>query len=319
MTDSAPFALVEAVPLAHALAIGVARREAVRALVVKGPSASLHGLRPERLSADADVLISPDGFAAYIGALGRCGWHERPIGDAPGPKASHSIALIHDGWPCDIDAHVQFPGFLAPVQAVFDELWSRREPLILAGLEVDTVDRAGAFLVAALHALRTPAQTARHEAEVRGLVSRVIPALDAAARADIVALAIATGAIDTARPVLARLGTSLPAPMPHGRDAALDAWRARVGGRGEMLAQWLPIVSRARWRDRPGLVARMIWPTDASFRKSHPETPLGRAASVRGRLVRVGRGFRATPRVLWGRILARSGVTDGSLLNEDPR
>ncbi|WP_062296268.1 nucleotidyltransferase family protein [Demequina maris] len=317
MTDGVALLVADAVPIAHALAIDVARRAGVRALVVKGPSASLHGLRPERLSADADVLISPDGFEEYLQALGRCGWYERPTAEGPGPKASHSITLIHDGWPCDIDAHVQFPGFLAPAQAVFDELWTRREPLVLAGIELDTVDRAGAFLVAALHALRTPAQTARHEAEVRGLVSRVIPSTDAATRADVVALALDVGAIDTARPVLARLDVSLPEPTPHGRDAALDAWRARVGGRGEILAQWFPIVSRTRWRDRPALVARMVWPTDASFRKSHPETPPGRVAAARGRLMRVGRGFRAAPRVLWGRVLARRGVTDDSLLNED--
>ncbi|WP_062318484.1 nucleotidyltransferase family protein [Demequina maris] len=319
MTDGVALQVIDAVPLAHVLAIDVARRAGVRALVVKGPSASLHGLRPERLSADADVLISPDGFEKYLAALGRSGWYERPTAEGPGPKALHSVTSIHDGWPCDIDAHVHFPGFLAPAQAVFDELWSRREPLMLAGVELDTVDRAGAFLVAALHALRTPAQTARHEREMRGLVGRVIPSIDAAARADVVALAIATGAIDTARPVLARLDLPLPEPTPHGRDAALDAWRARVGARGETLAQWFPIVSRARWRDRPALVARMIWPTDASFRMSHPETPPGRLAADRGRWARVGRGLRAAPRVLRGRALAKRGVTDDSLLHGVPR
>ncbi|WP_062292731.1 nucleotidyltransferase family protein [Demequina phytophila] len=316
---NAALAIADAVPLAHALAVDVARRAGIRALVIKGPSAAAHGLRAERVSADADVMVSPDGFDAYVDALRGCGWHERPAGDGMGPTAIHSVTLIHDGWPCDIDAHVQFPGFLAAPQHVFDELWQRRQPLALADVEVDMVDRSGAILIAALHALRTPSQTPRHVAEIRRLVDEVLPRLNDIARADVVALAITGGAADTARPVLDRLCVALPPVTPHGADPALDAWRARVGGRGETTAQWLVLISRANWRAKPGMVVRMMWPRESEFRRVHPEVPAGRGAAIRGRWARIVRGVRATPRALWGRVLARRGVTDASILDGDPR
>ncbi|WP_062521693.1 nucleotidyltransferase family protein [Demequina silvatica] len=317
---NAALATADAVPLAHALAVEVARRAGIRVLVIKGPSAAAHGLRAERVSADADVMVSPDGFGTYVEALQRYGWHERPAGDGIGPKAIHSVTLIHDAWPCDIDAHVQFPGFLAQQQQqVFDELWSRRQPLTLAGVEIDMVDRSGAILIAALHALRTPAQTPRHAAEIRRLVDEVLPGLDDHDRADVVALAIAAGAADTARPVLERLGVDLPTATPYGADPALDAWRARVGGRGETTAQWMILIGRTRWRAKPGMVARMIWPREAEFRRVHPEVPPGRGSAIHGRWARIVRGLRAAPRALWGRVLARRGVTDASILDGDLR
>ncbi|WP_062311212.1 hypothetical protein [Demequina rhizosphaerae] len=304
----------DAVPSAHALAIAVARRTGVRALLIKGPTAHAHGLRAARVSADADVLIAPDEAVAYLAALERCGWKERPSTAAHGPTADHSFTLIHAGWPCDIDVHTRFPGFLESSAVTFESLWRRREALVLAGVEADMVDRASAILIAALHALRTPAQTSRHADEIRLLAEGVLPELSRAEQDDLVALARATGAVDTARPLLERLDAMLPPPARHGEIPALDAWRSRVGGRGETLAQWMPVLGRAAWRDRLGLAMRMIWPSDAQFRTMHPETEPSLAASVRGRWARIGRGLRAAPRVVWGRVMARRGVTDGSLL-----
>ncbi|WP_062530193.1 nucleotidyltransferase family protein [Demequina rhizosphaerae] len=308
--------VVESVPLAHALAGEVARRSGVRALVVKGPAADAHGLRAPRVSSDADVLVPPDGAGSYLRALDACGWRERPTSDAVGPTSAHSVTLIHPEWPCDIDAHVRFPGFLVDPQVVFDELWRRRQPLDVAGRKLDMVDRSGAILIAALHALRTPAQTPRHGDEIRRLVEVVLPQLTRAERDDLVALAAATGAIDTARPVLAHLGVELPPATPHGADRALDAWRARVGGRGESVAQWLIVLEGVGWRRLPGAIVRMLWPTEAEFRRVHPEADPGCGAAIRGRWARIGRGLLAAPRALWGRVLALRGVTDDSLLGK---
>ncbi|WP_062462180.1 nucleotidyltransferase family protein [Demequina soli] len=318
MTDAA-LPIDAAVPLAHALAVDVARRTGVRALIIKGPTAAAHCLRPERVSADVDVWVEPVGLDAYLAALEDCGWAERPYGGGFGPKAEHSVTVIHPQWPCDIDVHHLFPGFLAPTADVFDALWARREQLALAGVEVDMVDRSSAILIAALHALRTPAQTPRHAQEIRRLAAEVLPALDHQQRADLVLLATATGAIDTARPVLEQLGVPLAAVTPHGESAALDAWRARVGGRGAIVAQWIPLLVAARWYERPTMLARMIWPTERQFRAIHPETPPGSAAALRGRWSRIGRGLRTVPRALRGRALARRGITDASILTEEAR
>ncbi|WP_062527370.1 nucleotidyltransferase family protein [Demequina rhizosphaerae] len=314
---SARLAARDAVQLAHVLAVEVAREAGVRALVIKGPTASAHGLRPDRASADADVLIAPGDEEAYLRALVRCGWRERAPGASPDPDFAHSATVLHPQWPCDIDVHRTYPGFIAPPVDVFEALWRRRTVLVIAGREVDAVDRNAAILIGALHALRSAPASPRHGKEIRRLADEVVPALGGSEQADLVALASAIGAVDSARPVLERVSAPLPPPRAHGEDAALDEWRSRVGGHGGMLAQWIPRLARASRRDRMKLLRRVVWPSEEEFRRTHPATAQGRRAAVLGRLARVGRGVRATPRALWGAILARRGVTDASVLRDD--
>ena len=153
----------EAVPLAHALVARLAELEGVRILFIKGPTAVALGARPPRPSTDVDVLCEPGGLEKLGPALERCGWRRRV------PKSSvhelehaskylfeHSVHYIHDEWPCDLDIHFNFPGFLAPDDVVFEELWRRHTTVEVANWPVPCADLLGQAAIVALHALRDP-------------------------------------------------------------------------------------------------------------------------------------------------------------------
>jgi len=284
---------------------------------VKGLVTSHHGLRPERVSADADVWVDPEHLDAYLNALSDVGWHEREASRAAHELIEHSVTLIHPEWPCDLDVHQSFPGFLRSREEVFEVLWERREKLEIAGHITAIPDRTSAILITALHAMRSPHQTPRHGAELRGLVRDVIPALSSESQQDLLGLATQLNAVDTARPVLAHVGLDLPAPVAAGSDSALDAWRQRTAGGEGRTTQFVLHIRSTPWRERPREVFRAIWPTEADFRVEHYTVPPGYWHGVAGRLKRIAWGIRQLPGVLRGRRLARQGITDDSLLHED--
>lgn len=156
MTDETALTLDAAGGLAHALVAHVALESGIRALSVKGSFAADFGLRDRRVSADADILVDPAKIEQICMQLGRRGWHTRAGRRPPTFIDMHSVTLIHDAWPCDLDVHRYFPGFLAPPQVVFDLLWQGREIHRAAGVEVATPSRAGMAAIVALHAVRTP-------------------------------------------------------------------------------------------------------------------------------------------------------------------
>lgn len=229
---------------------------------------------------------------------------------------THSVTLINDEWPCDIDLHLDFPGFLGNVADVFDALWARRESLPQAGVDVPILDLTGAILVASLHALRTPVQTPRHGREIRTLARSVIPGLSHEQRQALLELARATGAMDTARPVLELLGQELPTPTAPGESHELDVWRARVASGGEHAGQLMEMVSSSTWSDKPRLLRMAIWPSRRDFLLLHPEVADEFGAVFRGRVARLGRGFAAMPAVIQGHRFARRASTKTDLFEE---
>jgi len=301
---------------AHALCAVRSTSALVRLLSVKGDSALFYGLRPPRTTADADVLVEPSRAKSFAEALALCGWGPRPASESASAVVTHSVALIHPDWPCDIDVHWTFPGFLGDPGYVFDVLWERRQTMTQAGVEVFIPDRAGAVLISALHSLRTPVQTPRHAEEFRMLVN-VCAELSEAERRDIVDLAIQTTAVDTARPFLETLGVPLPDPTPSGVNPALDEWRARVAADGVVGAQALIAARRLAWYRRPAAMWHIIWPSERDFRIDHPEVAPGRGPLLRARFARFGRGIRQIPAILRGRRQARRGITETSMLDGD--
>lgn len=113
----------EAIPLAQLLTTEAAKRVGARCLLIKGATLDWHGLRPPRIPADVDLLVAPDEVEPFIDQLEEWGWYVRlgPFTDYPFPH--HAVTLIHDQWPCDIDVHRRFPGFLRDPADVFDVLW----------------------------------------------------------------------------------------------------------------------------------------------------------------------------------------------------
>lgn len=195
----------EAIRLAYALAAKAAELTGVRVLAIKGIVASHHGLRAERTAADVDVLIETDGFAAFTRQRQEWGWRSRYGGLEDFPVAGHSVTYLHEQWPCDIDAHRRYLGFLAPAPQVFDALWERRQPLSLADRLVPIADWASSVAIMALHSVRSAPANPRHADELRHLID-LSPTWTRQQRNELAALARATGCVQSLDVAWRRLG-----------------------------------------------------------------------------------------------------------------
>lgn len=285
----------EAVELSHAWVSGLAAAHGIRALIIKGPTLARQGLREERASADTDVLIEPERFAEFCDLVGAAGWRERPSMLITEHTSPHSRTFVREGWPCDLDVHHRFPGFLADPEDVFDALWERRAVLDFAHQRCAVTDRAGSALILALHSVRSAQQQARHAAELDQL-TRV--ALTAHEKADVAALALATGSAATLEDVWPRLGVEIEAPAGDLASTQLREWRELVDAGGFGSYFWFRAFRHTRRREWPRLAWRAIWPTDHDLLIARPELPDAFWPKLRGRIARWGRGLRSLPRAV---------------------
>ncbi|MDN4477445.1 nucleotidyltransferase family protein [Demequina sp. SYSU T00039] len=291
--------------LTMAAADYLARRAGIRVLVIKGAAANFHGIRPARLSGDVDVLVEPLGYSVLCSALEAAGWYPRKVSSLEGVLVTHSTNFVHDSWPCDLDVHPSYPGLLAPEDEAFNALWDRREAMPVAGTSVHITDALGSVLVQALHSLRTLSESPRIVSEYEFLVSTVVPGLSPHDREEIVVLARRTGAVDTARPFFEASGIELPWGTLPSHDPLLDNWRERVESGGSRTSQVLQALRKMRWRDRPALLARALWPSRDDYRLDHPEASGNHGPMVWLRLVRLVRGVVDLPRAIRAMVLAR--------------
>lgn len=144
----------EAVPLGTAFLQELCRSNGIPALFLKGPAATILGVRPGQPSTDIDVLVRKIDMDKTVGLLGTLGWKLRGEGWEEF-YSSHSVTLFHSQWPCDIDIHYRFPGISSTARA-FDVLYSERQSVPLAGRDVDVPGPLGSVCFQALHALRNP-------------------------------------------------------------------------------------------------------------------------------------------------------------------
>ncbi|WP_367307534.1 nucleotidyltransferase family protein [Demequina lignilytica] len=214
--------------LATALAVHAAEEAGAPCLIIKGLVSDAHGLRPARVSADVDLLVSPGSQGKVREVLEKFGWSERPASAVARALISHSWTFSHPRWDVDIDLHWRFPGMLIDDNSAFNNLHARQVELEFAGRSIPCANRPSSILIGALHALRSPGQSPRHEREFLYLRDDVVPSLSAAEQEQLVALARDLGALDTVRPVLQGSPIELPSPTPWGVDPALDRWRERV-------------------------------------------------------------------------------------------
>lgn len=284
-------------PLGHAWAQRVADEIGVRILMIKGPVPALHGLRPRRVSGDVDVLVEPAGFDRFVSALEDAGWRERPATFASARFTLHSRSLIRDTWPCDIDVHSCFPGFLADPTVVFEALWARRVQVDLAHQSCDAPDRLGSALILALHCLRGGSTDRRYAAELDFLVDAFD--LTSSEEHELAALASRTGCEQTLRTVLTRMGVApdalrTDAGSDRDRAAALQEWERRVVAGGGAY-YWLAAFRRAGARERVVIAARALWPSDRDLLLNHPEISDALAPKLGARVRRYGRGLKSVP------------------------
>ncbi len=311
----APLLQQEAIHLAYALAVRAAEQVGVRVLAIKGLVASTHGLRAERTPADIDILIDPAGFTAVTDQLQAWGWRSRLGEFTDVISQHHSITYLHDQWPCDIDAHHHFPGFLHPSEDVFDALWERRELLPVAGHQVPMTDWAGSVAILALHSARSTPENPRHVSELRRLID-ASPTWTQQQRTDLATLAAATGSVQSLETVWQHLNIPVDPTTEHIDPHDLAEWRLKLDGRLPGPRVWLRYIRDGGPRHIITRLGTAIWPPEAMLRASH-QIPDTKTALLRVRLTRLARATRRIPRNLLA--MARGGTnvirnaTDGKV------
>nr|WP_211315617.1 glycosyltransferase [Rathayibacter caricis] len=265
----------------------------MRSISVKGPVLAEQKLRSPRTSTDADVLVDPDRVEELVEALKRRGWEERFVADVPRILDNHARTLSHSDWPCDIDVHHGFLGFLAPEREVFEALWERRRTMLIAGRPVTCADPVANTAMLALHCLRE-LHVPRNRAELEELAVAWSGERGDLDVEDLLGLAARTGSVETLSPFLSRIGVdSTLSPFDRAGFAAWTLHTASVeAGRA---AAWLAAIADARWRERPRLLAKAILPPAIEYRLEHPEIGPSRLDFTRAVLQRGVNGIRALP------------------------
>ncbi|GAA3203568.1 hypothetical protein [Microbacterium terregens] len=287
--------LDEAVDLGHAWMQALADVRGIRVLFIKGPALHRHGLRDERVSADVDLLVEPVRFAEFCQAVLEVGWTTRPGNFISHRTTLHSETFLREGWPCDLDVHGFFPGFLAPPADVFDALWARRVRMEFAHVECDVPDRVGGALILALHSLRGASIQARHADELEQL-TRVVLTEDE--RIQVADLALATGCAATLASVLPRLGVPVEAPVAELASRGLREWRERVDSGSHGAYFWMLALRRAPWWEKPAVLWRAFWPSGAELRVAHPEIDGTLRSAMRARWARWVHGVTSAPKAM---------------------
>jgi hypothetical protein len=245
-----------------------------------------------------DVLADRAGFVALCAALEGCGWQRRNadtgLRHAADLAFEHSAHFIHPQWPCDLDIHFSFPGFLAPEAEVFESLWATHTTVEVAGQQTTTPSAQGQALVVALHALRDPGRaTSKEDLAILGRAASGWPP---DALTQLAVLAVETGSSDSAGSFLVQVGAA--AATNDARYAArLADWRARQQGFGRS-TMWLVELRRSPWRDKPSTVLRALLPPREYLVGSHVSADLSRGRLMRLHLQRWGRGLASMPRAL---------------------
>lgn len=294
MPEPASIRLEEAVDLAHAWLQKTAEARGIRVLFIKGPALHRQGLRSPRVSGDVDVLVEPARFGEFCSHLVAGGWEQREsilLGEL---TTLHSKTYLREGWPCDIDVHIHYPGFLGDDADVFEALWARRTQIEFAHQACFVPNRVASVLILALHSLRGTAAQERHAVELRELLE---VDLTDAERTQLAHLAAATGSAETLQSVLSRLGANAPTPAGD-PSPALREWRERVDAGSVGAYQWIVAFRRTRGIAKLHILWRALWPSDHDLLLSHPELPDAFWPKLQGRVARWGRGLRSLPRAV---------------------
>lgn len=286
----------DATILAHALGAKVAEELSVRVLSIKGPAADHHALRAPRVSADADLLVDPAEFRAFCEALERRGWHERVARSTPSILELHSRTYIHPEWPCDIDVHDRFPGFFAPSEMVFQELWERREALTVGNVTIVIPSIAASAVIAALHALRNMSH-ARHRSEWAEVVEALKFRFTRSQQLDFLRLAEVGKARWVLRDAIDEMGFG---PSENDLDPNEDAiWTAnlRFGPDGGAVG-WIRAMKGGTLSDRALLLMRAVWVPRDFVPRNEEALRLSTTQVLRYQFDRWRRGARAVLKYL---------------------
>nr|WP_087134586.1 nucleotidyltransferase family protein [Micrococcus lylae] len=292
-THRAVLPLRDAVGLAAALAVESADRVGARALLLKGEAAMVQGLRPVGQPSDVDLLIEPQELAALEGELRRLGWRRRPEDDQLKVFPHHSVTLLHDDWPCDLDVHTRYPGIDPAASAdAFAHLWQSRETVEVAHWPVPVPRRPEHAVIIGLTALREPwdERCQRHR---QHLVQVLVQ--DPELRSHLLEAAEALSATSALLPLLQELGLGpVEADVPPPDREWLLYTHARVPATLRLVR-----LVEASGRERLRMLADALAPSRTAMASQDLglETA-GRAQLWRARLSRLRRGLRTAPAML---------------------
>lgn len=133
-------------------------------LHIKGPTVATWLYEPgERSWGDVDVLLPPSRMDDALEVLLAARFSYRDPGLRWRTSEDHAITLTYDPdgaavrkVAAEVDVHHRFLGIDGDPEHVFAELWRRREPVRLAGLQVWFPDITTRSLIAVLNAARDP-------------------------------------------------------------------------------------------------------------------------------------------------------------------
>lgn len=263
-----PDAGIELVPLPHNVAVELlaaavndfAQLHGIRILTIKGRVLADQGLRAVRGSSDVDVLVDPSAFERLWAILRSSGWTDRDravLVDLPREGtvlAPHARTLEHPQWPCHLDLHRYYPGFLNPAQDVFDTLWDARTTIDLAHRACPVPGVADHWLIAALHATRSRDTGQLADLEERATSRLSTDLSDLAERAQI------TGAAGPLRETLRSL-TGATVTLTPEADRLTALWRRRVESPDDLPETLAEQFAGASWSTRVRLAARKLVPS----------------------------------------------------------
>ncbi|WP_431796131.1 nucleotidyltransferase family protein [Microbacterium enclense] len=250
----------------------VAAANGIRVLSIKGSVLSEQGLREPRQPSDVDILVDPLRFDDLVVLLRAAGWMDRdrkvlvPLPASGTVLAPHARTLEHPNWPCQLDLHRYYPGFLRSAAAVFDHLWGARVIVEIAHAGCGVPAPPDHWILAALHALRSGDDDQLSELEVAA--ARVFAGRQSAllARAEVL------GAVGPLGDSLERL-TGLRPEVPESEQELLTAWQRRIADPESLPEAFIEQFRAARGLTRLQFAARQAWPTPRSARAFHDVGP----------------------------------------------
>lgn len=280
----------------NAFVSAVAEDHGIRYVVVKGAGVDQQGIRKPQRSTDVDVWVDPARTDEFLALLGSHGWHRRVESLSWTLFITHSITLVHDAWPCDIDVHRTFPGMLGDPRELFDEMWSRRERAVLhAGVTTWVPDRHSHAVVASLHALRA-GRSDQALAQLADIAERI----DGWSEEDRESIRDAAIRLRADAP-MATLLRRWRVPVEPTRSTAYEAalWDIRRHAPDHTF-DWLYAVATAPRHRRIALLKRGLLPTHHDITANHPTTRRSPWLRARMRVTRGLRGLGSLPQALLG-------------------
>jgi hypothetical protein len=154
---------------ADAVAADVVRefgRRGIRTLVLRGPGITRWLYRDgDRDYVDTDLLVEPDLLDHAEATLRELGFRGRSLRTSTHAQPRHAESWVRGATPA-VDLHRTIVGVEAADQDAWRILWTRSEPIVLHGVEAQTLDRIGLLVVLTLHAAQHGWESATRDLEV---------------------------------------------------------------------------------------------------------------------------------------------------------